>query len=163
MQTTWMMKGSGVAPKSFAIKIDAGAKRLDSFAAEAANSVAAHIASRGYANAPILSGKLRSSIVHTPAEKEGTTFTSIVKLTDEDNALFYAPLMYTFLQPYAVFPLFNLGPISRQQPMQPEGGVGGQWFVRVANYHNAQYLKKITDAVAKLFTTGRLERLTFTP
>lgn len=159
--TGWEMKGRGTSPKAFAFRIERGAKQLDAFAARSANNIAEHIANRGYANAPIYTGKLRASIWNTPAARITEGYVSVVKLLDD--GVWYAPLMYAFLSPYAVFPIYNLGPISRKQPMTPEGGVGGQWFVRVANFHQKQHFQKLSEAVRKLFTTGTTTPLSFNP
>jgi hypothetical protein len=163
---TWELTKTGLLPLDFGKRIDTAANLLGKFAAGSSHNIAAHIAARSQVNAPILTGLLRSAIEASPPQATGGGFESTVTYDDamlgseniESQATLesYLPLMFQFLEPYAIFPFFKLGPISRVQPMQPEGGVGGQWLPRVVNYHTGQYLLRMSEAVAKLFEKARL-------
>lgn len=96
-------------------------------------------------NTPIRTGALRESIVLVKSHARGGKVKFII-----ESRLPYSLKIHE--------EEFNLGPVSQQQPPQPEGGVGNKFIERVINYH-ADDLKQIlgsapTVAVKKLFRSG---------
>jgi hypothetical protein len=48
--------------------------------------------------------------------------------------------------------IYNLGPLSRNQPKQPEGGVGNKYITRVVDFWEKPLVKMIGDNVEKELT-----------
>ena len=84
-------------------------------------------------NAPILSGDLRADI-GIDVIIEGDQI-SMIATDNMDYALIRHEGYY------------NLGPISRQQPDTPEGGVGRKYMERVFNYHILEWQQRIANAI----------------
>lgn len=154
MAESWSVSVHGFNPIREARNLRVSASQIPRAAALGAKRMSEHAAARSVANAPILTGRLRAGISSSPVEISGggedRVYTSRVKM---DPIVWYAPLMYVFLAPHAIYPLYNLGPISRQQPLTEEGGVGGTWTDRVVNHHEQQYF----DGILQLFDQIVLE------
>lgn len=118
-------------------------KDLENIATKFATETAKHIAERGKANAPVLTGDLRSQL----EAKESTVYgdKAVAEVVDPVP---YALEMHESLYPYGDNDLgtgrmYNLGPVSREQPATEEGGVGGKYVTRVAEYHHQNYEKNL--------------------
>lgn len=120
-----------------------------------------HIVERGVANAPILSGDLRSHLIgyidgkqvasesaSTPPPHQKDREEVVGIITD---TVPYAQRMHELLVPAG--PL-NLGPISRLQPMTPEGGVGGKYITRVVDFHIKTYTAMVARIVSETLRKG---------
>lgn len=110
-----------------------------------------HAAERATANAPILKGPLRADI---HAEKVEVS-------ADQISVRVVSALPYSLKQHEELTPAgpMQLGPVSRVQPMTPEGGVGGKFIERVVKFHLQRYqqliLKRFKEALGR---TGRSKR-----
>lgn len=155
----WSLEREGPPLDQFIGKMDRLYRSMDKVASGSAQSISSHVAKRAYANAPILTGKLRSTIMATPVRVTGVEqrlFSSRVIVGDD---VYYAPLMFYYLYPYSILPesaSYHLGPRSRMQPGTPEGGVGGLWTQRVINYHESEYWAQFTSAFDTLFFSGKV-------
>lgn len=139
--------------------------RTNQFAVQFGNSVGAHLAKRAILNAPVKTGMLRKSIVFTGLKQTGArTYRGAVQV---HGTVFWAGLMHAYLDPHAQGPnpllgrTYRLGTISRGQPPTPEGGVGGQYVLRVANYHFKDYESGLSRAWLYFVDTGKIPRIKF--
>jgi hypothetical protein len=147
---------SGVTFNQFMPNIE---DTIGSLSSMFATSVAEHIARTGVLNAPIKTGLLRRSIRVKPPKK--TKFSAVTKVQVPD-AVNYAYDMYSFLSPhYTVFFHYGLGPLSRIQPSTPEGGVGGNYFGRVATTHMLLYQKGLAAIFQDYVKTGSVRKVVF--
>lgn len=90
---------------------------------------------RARLNAPILTGELRSMIIHNVEWRGGDVVLEIYDLA-----------------PYAIYMhegFYNLGPVSAVQPSQPEGGVGRKYLERVMQFHAKTWERDLADVVSK--------------
>jgi hypothetical protein len=100
-------------------------------------------------NTPILTGKLRTSleVIKPPVGR--------VASVEIQSAVPYALRVHE--------ETYELGPRSREQPSQPEGGVGNKFIVRVVDYHSEILKEHFKDfpglVVRKLFPSGVKRRL----
>jgi len=97
-------------------------------------------------NTPILTGKLRESL-DVKVTRKGLRVTAVIS-SDRD----YALLMHEVER--------ALGPVSRKQPSQPEGGVGAKFIERVIDYHIEDIRKILGEVpesvlVQKAYKSGR--------
>jgi hypothetical protein len=83
---------------------------------------------RAQANAPIDTGDLRRSIRAGKPKEVGGGSSYEVEVAIEASEP-YALKMHEELNPYGAG-RYNLGPLSRDQPETPEGGVGGKYLAR---------------------------------
>lgn len=122
-------------------KLDDEEQRLRDTIERWLQMVVHHVAERATANAPILTGDLRAALTTTKPSWNGNEIGAKVIDTVE-----YALLQHEVLTPAGHF---QLGPISVQQPMTPEGGVGGWYIKRVVQFHLNRYedlLKKMLES-----------------
>ena len=102
-------------------------------------------------NTPIRTGRLRRSLEVTPAVIRGNRVSTGIQST-ANHALRMHEAEY------------QLGPVSRVQPGQPEGGVGRKYVTRVLRYH-ARSLRliiggSVTRTIRKLYPeSGRVRQL----
>jgi hypothetical protein len=100
-------------------------------------------------NTPILTGKLRESLetIKPPVGR--------VASVEIQSSVPYALRVHE--EPH------QLGPVSREQPMQPEGGVGHRFIVRVVDYHAKDLKDHFNNfpgiMVRKLFPSGMKRKL----
>lgn len=124
-----------------------------------AQAVSDHIAERAVDNAPIWQTRLRPAIESEPVKKQGSKVTGRVGVASN---IFWAFVMHEQLLPYGTGP-YELGPISKIMPSTPEGGVGGMFIVRVAQFHKSQYEQALAGAVNSILKTRRNQKFTFRP
>ena len=101
-------------------------------------------------NTPIKTGALRASEAVQPPEVRGNRLS--LRIGSDLN---YALRIHE--------EEFNLGPISRRQPSQPEGGVGNKYITRTVRYH-ANTVRRliggaIQQSIRKRFASGRVRVL----
>lgn len=120
-------------------KIINGLDNLDKLALAAlkqiVSNIAHHVVERAVANAPILTGDLRASF-QVQGPRLVPSGEGIAVQAEVVNTVEYALLQHYMLSPVGPW---RLGPISRQQPGTPEGGVGGAYIERVVYFHAAKY------------------------
>lgn len=102
-------------------------------------------AERAALNAPILKGDLRGAISAIPATRgDGGTVMGGAQVSGIDYAFWTHEGVY------------NLGPVSAQQPTTPEGGVGRKYLERVAVFNRLAWaqrmMKRIDDDLKGLKT-----------
>jgi len=97
------------------------------------NAVSFHLAERAEMNAPILTGWLRSSIQPLDTQKTSRGFQGGVEAT--------APHAHPVHEMLAPVGSKGLGPISRMQPTEPEGGPMGGFIEIPAVLHSPIYLQ----------------------
>lgn len=119
---------------------------------QALNEVVAHAAFRIQVNAPILEGDLRASVAYINAYSFiGNVATA--KLV-AGNGVGYFWTQHELLTPAGTW---QLGKVSEQQPMQPEGGVGGDFVTRVLEYHAERYRDHLNAAAKGQQHSFRIE------
>lgn len=119
-----------------------------------------HVTHRARANAPILTGDLRKSIGY---EVDGDT---LVLSSYSPYALTQHEVLRPYGDkppPYGRKPYWELGPVSAQQPMTPEGGVGGKFFTRVIDYHSETYRQKLNEALRENMVKGQPSQVKVRP
>ncbi len=132
------------------------------YPSEVVSSISQHIAGRATLNAPIKTGLLRSRIKASRVEFSGSQWSSTIYVADVP----YALVMHTALLPYGTEAMagpdnpgdvrfWNRGPLSLEQPPTDEGGVGGLYISRVADFHSNQYFTKFSAGLDILFSTGQ--------
>lgn len=100
-----------------------------------------HAAERARALAPILTGDLRKRLAaRVPVYRRGILEARIVDDVE------YAMNMHEHQTP-AEPTWYGLGPISRIQPIQQEGPVGGKFIQRVIQYHAGAYKERLQDRI----------------
>lgn len=152
----WSFERSGVDLRAECRQLNRALGGVEILAERSVRSISLHAAQRGVANAPILSGLLRSETTASPVTQTGNEDKTWGSRVGQYDRAWYAPIQFVFLQPHAVFPVLNLGPISSQQPDTVEGGVGGTWLERVINHWEPTYTQRVEDAFDQLIYTGRL-------
>lgn len=106
--------------------------------------VVSDIIPRVQANAPILESDLRNNIrASSDGVRESGAGVGLSLVVDVP----YAYRMHEQLTPAGSL---QLGPISSQQPMTPEGGVGGKFIERVVQYHSKRYEQMLKERLSKL-------------
>lgn len=139
------------------------------FQREAADAISEHIAERAVQNAPILRNRLRPAIHATTPQKRGSGYRADVQIPDY---IPYASLMHMHLVPYGTpigisavtqRPIFSLGPVSRTMPATPEGGVGGMFITRVAQFHMSQYETQMAQVLSTILQRRRVRTYKFSP
>jgi len=102
-------------------------------------------------NTPILTGALRESLYVRGPSVRGTSRATVRIGSDK----IYSLRVHE--------ETFNLGPISRQQPGQPEGGVGNKYITRVVTYHREDMRKllgaRVKQEIRKLYASGAVRGL----
>jgi hypothetical protein len=123
--------------------ISQGPQRVRLVAAQMLWKIVQHVVERGQNNAPILSGDLRANLVGTvegsSQQPTSPPSSDIIKGKVVDTVP-YAMRMHEGF--------YGLGPISRMQPMTPEGGVGRKYIQRVVDYHMKAYTTAFRNAIS---------------
>ena len=140
--------GSGVEFKVICTGLDQLKGKIDDFhlalgitVHAAVQKIANHVAERAVANAPIKTGALRAAMLPVNPGLVSRNVTALVV-----DTMVYALRMHE--------DFYNLGPISVQQPMTPEGGVGRKYIERVVHYWAATYANYIKQCILDIIGSG---------
>lgn len=99
-----------------------------------------HAATRAVLNAPILEGPLRRGIKRTKVQvRPGKGIGGEVYVR--------AGVPYAMRRHEEIY---NLGPVSRQQPDTVEGGVGRKYISRIFRFHKNRYDKLVVGSLNKV-------------
>jgi len=141
--------------ETFARNMTGASRALNRYIPESVYAISSHIAKRAILNAPIKTGLLRSKLEATyPRYSSGSNSRSWKSMIHVPG-VHYAITMHEYLYPHTLVPLYNLGVRSAAQPGTVEGGVGGHYITRIAEYHSEQYYSKFVGGLDVLFSIGR--------
>lgn len=151
----------GITTEQVYLQMAGAVRSLNSYIVNSMDDIVQHIAGRAHLNAPIKTGLLRSRIRASFPQATVEGWTASVYVAN----VHYSEVMHQDLLPYGFGAVYrNLGPRSRIQPQTVEGGVGGLYISRIAEYHHAQYFSRFEIGLDVLFNTGQNPgRLSFQP
>ncbi len=120
-------------------KLESLSKSVEDATHDWVAEVSAHAAERSKLLAPILTGDLRAETKPMDIVRSGDTVTGGV-----ESDVNYAAAVSHLVQPAGYK---GLGPISRLQPAQPEGPVGGAFIERAVFHHLETYEQELARRV----------------